>query len=293
MKKILITGALGQDGLILSKILLKNKYKVFGIVKNYKKIRVKKVTYQKVNLSKINIIKKEFDKIKPDVIIHFGSENPSKNEYIKKTIFNNNYTIMINLIDYVKLNRRIKFIYSNSSQIFSDSVIKANENSKINSKNYYTKYRINALNYLLKNKKKYNLNCTNLILFNHDSKFRNKKFLLPRLIKSIKQKNYNFIKEIYSQNIQMDFSHAEDICYAVYLLIKNKKNPNNLILSSGKITKINKLIDRYINKNFLNKIKIKKSKTGIIGNCNKAKRILGWKSKKNIFDAAQEIYNNS
>ena len=43
MKKIIITGALGQDGFILSKILLKNKYKVFGIVKNNKKKSLKKV----------------------------------------------------------------------------------------------------------------------------------------------------------------------------------------------------------------------------------------------------------
>ena len=42
MKKIIITGALGQDGFILSKILLKNKYKVFGIVKNNKKKKYKK-----------------------------------------------------------------------------------------------------------------------------------------------------------------------------------------------------------------------------------------------------------
>ena len=33
-KNIVLTGALGQDGLILSKILLKNGYNVVGIVKN-------------------------------------------------------------------------------------------------------------------------------------------------------------------------------------------------------------------------------------------------------------------
>ena len=33
MKKIIITGAYGQDGVILSTILRKKKYKVYGIVK--------------------------------------------------------------------------------------------------------------------------------------------------------------------------------------------------------------------------------------------------------------------
>ena len=46
-KKIaLITGAAGQDGIILSKILVRKKYKVFGIIKekNYLN-KVKKVKY--------------------------------------------------------------------------------------------------------------------------------------------------------------------------------------------------------------------------------------------------------
>ncbi len=87
MKKIIITGALGQDGFILSKILLKNKYKVFGIVKNNKKKSLKKVIYIKLDLSNFDLIKKKFDKIKPDVIVHFGSKNPSIHENIKKSLF--------------------------------------------------------------------------------------------------------------------------------------------------------------------------------------------------------------
>ena len=39
MNKVLITGAHGQDGIILSKILLKKKYKVFGIIKK-KRIKI-------------------------------------------------------------------------------------------------------------------------------------------------------------------------------------------------------------------------------------------------------------
>ena len=38
MNNVLITGAHGQDGIILSKILLKKKYKVFGIIKKKRMI---------------------------------------------------------------------------------------------------------------------------------------------------------------------------------------------------------------------------------------------------------------
>ena len=50
-KRIIITGAMGQDGKILSNILLKNNYSVIGLIKKkqlYK--RIKKVKYFNVNL---------------------------------------------------------------------------------------------------------------------------------------------------------------------------------------------------------------------------------------------------
>ena len=63
-----------------------------------------------------------------------------------------------------------------------------------------------------------------MILFNHDSALRNKKFLLPRIVKAIKEKNENFLNNIYKENIIKDFSHAEDICNAIYLLIRKNVN---------------------------------------------------------------------
>ena len=40
MKKIIITGAHGQDGIILSKILKNKNYKVFGVVKKTNKKKI-------------------------------------------------------------------------------------------------------------------------------------------------------------------------------------------------------------------------------------------------------------
>ena len=84
---------------------------------------------------------------------------------------------------------------------------------------------------------------TNVILFNHDSVFRNKKFLLPRIIKSIINKDVFFLKKIISENIHGDFSHAEDICNGLVKILFNKKNENNIILGSGYLTSMTQIID--------------------------------------------------
>ena len=120
-KKVLITGALGQNGIILSSLLLKKKYQVFGWIKKKKyNNKVNGVSYQIVNPEKKNDVLKILKKINPSAIIHFAAENPSyldkksnKNFYIK------NYRSSKNIIDAIKfLNLNTYFIFANSSQIF-------------------------------------------------------------------------------------------------------------------------------------------------------------------------------
>ena len=298
--KVLITGALGQDGVILSKILLKKKFKVFGIIKKKRyKNKIKGVKYLVTNLSRIIETKKLLLKIKPDYVVHLGSENPSyleKNK--KKLLFNNrNKKNSLNLINSIISNKlKATFIFGNSSQIFEKKYYQVNEKSKIVIKNSYTKFRIDILKVLKNLKKKINFRFINLILFNHDSIHRNKKFLFPRVIKAIKNENIKFINEIYKENIYGDFSHAEDICNGIYLLIKKNIVTDNIILSSKKLTSVNKIIYQLLNKKLRSKLiekkNINKKNINLIGDNSFAKKVLGWKIKKNISIATKEISRN-
>jgi len=148
---------------------------------------------------------------------------------------------------------------------------------------------------MLKYKKKEKINYTNAILFNHDSKFRNKKFLLPRIIYSIIKRDIIFLKDIMKVNIFADFSHAEDICKGLFKLMFSSINKDKLIFSSGKNTSVNKIIEYIVKKNKLNidvSFKKNKSQKSLIGNSNLSKKVLKWSPQKNIFIAANEIYKN-
>lgn len=292
MKKqtILITGAAGQDGIILSKILIKNQYQVYGFIKKKIANKIPNISYFNIKNKNFEKIQKILDIINPSVIVHFGSDNPSFEKQFNKSHYTKNLVFTKNLINYSSKNN-IKFIFPSSSQIFKKSKNKINELSKTLVTSYYTKFRIYSSKYLLKIKNKKKLKSTIAILFNHDSKYRNKRFLLPKLLKSIKNKKYGFVKNIYRENISGDFSHAEDICYGLYLLIKSKKNPDKLIFSSGIRTEINRIIEFFFPK--IKKIKLVNNinKSSNIGNNLKACKILKWKIKKEALDAAKEIYN--
>jgi len=293
-KNIVITGALGQDGIILSKILLKKNYNVFGIVKKFNSKQVKNVNYKKIDIISYNKISNFIDKINPLCLIHLGTENPNYIELKKKkNFYKNNLTVTKNLIRYYSLREpNKKLILIGTSQMYGKSKKKANLKTRFDPKNSYAKFRVESYKYMLSNKKKYNSNMSTAILFNHDSMYRKKKFLIPRLIKLIKLKSFKKINEIYQENISADFSHAEDVCNGLYKLIISKKNPNKLIFSSGKETFINEIIDYLLKKNKIKKkfhVNNQKKNSTPIGDNSFTRKLLDWKITKNIFIASNEL----
>ena len=254
-RNIVITGALGQDGIILSKLLLKKKYNVIGIVKRINSHRIINIKYNKVDLLNYNKVSNFLEKINPICVIHLGTENPNYIELKrKKDFYKNNLKATKNLIKYFSLNKpKKKLILIGTSQMYGKLIKLADLKSKFDPINSYAKFRVESYKYMLNNKKKYQSKMTTAILFNHDSQYRKRKFLIPRLIRLIKSKNFKKINEIYQENITGDFSHAEDICNGLYKLIISKDNPNKLIFSSNKETFINDIIKYLLRKKNIKK----------------------------------------
>ena len=294
-KNIIITGGNGQDAKILSQVV--KKYNInFLIKKKYRNLSTKKnISYSKINLLNYKNIFSHIKKIKPFAVIHLASNNNSANN--KKQNYNldykNNFLMTKNLILAITNNeQKIKFIFAGSSLMFKKKTGIVNETSQFEVTSLYSKYKINAHKLIMKYKKKFGLNACTAILFNHDSIHRNKKFLLPRIIRYLKNKNYNKIYKIYKENIYGDFSHAEDICKGILKLIEIKKMPDKIILSSNKLSSINELIrygqDFYKYKQtYKNNFKFKKKL--LIGNNTFAKKNLLWRPRKNIFLAFKEL----
>ena len=298
-KNILITGANGQDGKIILKKLSKRKVNLFLLDRKFEK-KIKKKTIKYFNFSLKNKIKLEklFKNYKIDTILNLASNNPNfkENNYYKHYVENiNNSKNLIN--NSIKHNNKVRFISCSSSRIFKKTKGLVNENSRVSADDFYSRFRIEMNNYLIQiQKKNKNFIFTNVILFNHDSIYRNKKFLMPRVVSAIISKNKKFLNEIIKENIAMDYSHADDICNGLIKIALTKKKVINIILSSGKKTYINNIIKFLIKKNKINlKFDFNKIKKNfcIIGNNKFAEKIINWKIKKNIFLAAQEIYKKN
>ena len=297
MKTVLITGALGQDGIILSKIFLKKSYKVLGIIKKKNKNLVKGVKYIVNNLKSNKKIFKILNKSNPSIIIHLAAINKSY-YFREKENYKNNYLLNLvctkNLIQSaVKMKKLKKFIFAGSSLMFKKKKkIIVNENSIFRSKDFYSKYKIDSFRYLQKISKKNNFNSTTILLFNHDSIYRNKKFLIPKLVKSFIRKDKDYIEKIFCLNISGDFSNAENICYGIYKLSVSKKKIPKIILSSGKRFFINDIIDFLIKKfplKISKNLKVSKNNYKHIGSNKLARKLINYKNKGNFLNVVNQI----
>ena len=302
MKKVLITGALGQNGKILSNFYNKKNYQVSGFIKKNQKGKIKGISYFNNNLLNKKKIEKHLYQIKPNVILHLASRNDSYSKRLKKDNYKNNYIynlkITKNLVDaIIKTGIKSKLIFAGSSVMFSNQKKNiVSEKDKFGSREFYGKYKIDAHNYIhLKTNKKFK--ATTVILFNHDSVYRNKKFLIPRLIEAVKKKKIKFIKKIFIENINGDFSHAEDICKGIYKVSINNKNIKSIILSSGKRFYLNSLLNYFIKKNKIdlqiskNQIKKNSENYKFLGSNLLAKKLINYKPQKNLMVAAKNIFN--
>ena len=298
IKNVFITGGFGQDGKILTDLLISKRVKLNVLFRNNKKIiRRKNVNFTHLDLNNKKKIDKIFMNIKPDIVVHLASNNPSYNQKSYKIFYRDNMIATKNIFySTFKNNLKAKFIFCSSSQIFQKKSGPVNEKSKNKMSSNYTKFRIDADRFMLKFKKEYKIKYTNAILFNHDSKYRNKKFIIPKLVNHIKRNKISFINMVIKKNIYADFSHAEDICKGIKKLMFSKINIDKIIFSSNRNVSLNEIIFYLIKKNKIN-INInsiyKKLKKGLIGNNNLAQNKLNWVVKKNIFIAAQEIFEST
>lgn len=293
-KNVFITGGAGQDGQILTILLQKKKINLTIFYKDKIPKNIKGVNFIKEDLLNKKKIDTLFKKIKPNMVLHLAANNPSYHEKNYEIFFNKNFLATKNIFySTFEANKKARFIFCSSSQIFRKKKGIVNEKSKVLEATDYTKFRIKSDLIMLKYKKKEKIHYTNAILFNHDSVYRNKKFLLPRVVSAIIEKDYSFLNDIIKKNIFADFSHADDICNALYKIMFGKTNLDKLILSSGKSTSVNDIIQFILKKNKLRldiNLNQSKAKKTLIGNNMLACQKLKWSSKKNIFTAANEIY---
>tara|TARA_Y100000590_G_scaffold94485_1_gene107062 strand:+ start:278 stop:1336 length:1059 start_codon:yes stop_codon:yes gene_type:complete len=281
-KKIaLIFGITGQDGSYLAELLLKKKYKVYGVKRRTSLIHTTRIDhiYEDFHL-KPNLILKYgdvtdfsnvfnlIDQIRPHEIYNLAAQSNvgvsfELAEYTAQTDSIGTLRILeaIRIID---KKRKMKFYQASTSEIFGNSPDKPyNEKSKFEPASPYGTAKLYSY-WITKNyREAYSMFASNGILFNHESPRRGENFISRKtilgLIKVLKGKQKClYLGNIYSKR---DWGHAKEFVEAQWRILQSKK-PDDFVIATGKNYSVKDLINLVLKKLKI-KAKWKKNKDGL------------------------------
>ena len=305
-KKIaLILGVTGQDGSFMAELLLKKGYVVHGLVR-------KSATGNLRNVSKIIASNKFFkihhgdlldfvsitniiSKIKPDEIYNFADQDHVRWSFeLPSYSFAVTGASVINILEIIKEHSpKSKFFQPLSSNMFGGSNnSRQNETESLTPRSIYALGKVTAYHACKLYRDVFGLKICGAIFYNHESEIRPEEYVTRKITKAVARIYYGKQKtlKLGDVNAKIDWGYAKDYVEVSHKIMQQKK-PDFFIIASGKKHSVLEFVKKsfnYVGLDYKKYIKIEKklfrpSKTvSLVGNTNKARKILKYRTKTNL-----------
>ncbi len=250
MEKVLITGITGQDGIFLSKNILKTNpgAQIYGVSRrkddqnskqNFLKVGIENIDNIKIHninlLDKLEV-RKLIQTVKPTIIYNLsGPSSVTESLIHSEKTFDKITMIFENLISAMFEEKfLVPFFQASSSEMFgkNDGVL-LTETSEFNPQSPYAKAKLRNHERVLELSREFNIKSG--IMFNHESEFRKSEYLFQKVIngaKNISQKKLKTLK-IGSLSYERDWTFAGDVSKAM-IKINNYGSESSYVIGSGK-----------------------------------------------------------
>ena len=308
-KIAIITGISGQDGSYLAELLIKKKYKVFGILNPKKKSNLKniknfekKIFIKKIDINNFSKIKNLIKKVKPNEFYHLAAQSfinyKFEDEFFKLNPNINGTHYILSAIK--EFSPKTRFYFAASSELFGNCLTSPqNEETKFNPRSAYGVSKVAGF-YLTKNyRDAYKIHACSGILYNHESPRRNESFVSRKITKNLALILKGKAKKINLGNInsKRDWGHAKDYVLAMWKMLQLKK-PQDFVIGTGRSHTVKDFIKtafKHVNLDYKKYIIIDKKlfrpndKISLRANYSKAKKILKWKPTINFKKLVKEM----
>lgn len=232
---IIITGITGQDGIFLTSLLLeRTDANIFGITRSKNNVEFIKIIQKlrpvdewRINLVNLNLLEKlsvkQFIKdTNPTAIFNLSGPSSVYNSITNpelgieiETIFDNLTSAMI------ELNNFPFFFQASSSEMYgSNTNTFLDEESEMSPQSPYAESKFKNHLKIKEFSKVFNWKIVSGIMFNHESEYRKKDFLIPKIINAALNLNQLDKKELIvgSLDLTRDWTHAKDISKGIFAL---------------------------------------------------------------------------
>ncbi len=300
-KKIIITGGLGFIGLSLVEKLSK-KYEIIIIDRAKKKLQGKKLKIVRCDITYL----KSLNRLKVKnvyCLIHLAGQSSGPRSYdIPEKDLKLNLLSTINIVNFCKAKKIKKIIFASTFTVYGDTTSKKiNENEKCDPKSFYGLSKLASERYLAKLSEKYKLKWNVLRFFNvygpGQDLSRKDQGIVSIFLDLIRNNTRINVKG--SLNRFRDLVYIDDVVNALELIIKDKKNYNQIYnVGTGKKTTIKqliKLVSKVYNKENKIKVRVTQSTPGDMMGCyadlNKIKKDLKFLPKVSLLKGITKFKN--
>ncbi|MBN2452709.1 MAG: GDP-mannose 4,6-dehydratase [Candidatus Omnitrophica bacterium] len=242
MKRAIVVGCEGQDGRLLTGLLMRKKYEVLSIDKGIAR-STGRLRFKAVDISSAKDVRQAVKRFRPDEIyylaaFHHSSEDaPIENLELSAQSYKVNVFSLINFLEAIKeASPATRLFYAASSHIFGNARSRIqDENTPINPVSIYGITKAAGLFICRFYRERYSVFVSAGILYNHESSLRGEKFISRKIIKGAMDIRKGRRKKIVLGDLSSteDFGYAPDYVEAMHKIL-NIADSGDFIIATGK-----------------------------------------------------------
>ena len=244
MKTALITGITGQDGSYLAEHLLKNGYKVYGIVRRSSNIKydriehiIKEIEILNADLLDQNSLMLAMERAKPDEVYNLAAQSFVPISW-EQPVLTGEFTAL-GVTRVLEAIRRVcpsaRFYQASSSEMFGKvQEVPQTEKTIFYPRSPYGVSKVYGHWITINYRESYNLFTCSGILFNHESPRRGLEFVTRKITRATAEIKYGLIDHLEIGNLgsKRDWGFAGDYVLAMHLML-NQNLPDDYIIATG------------------------------------------------------------
>ena len=241
--RALIIGITGQDGSLLSELLLSKGYEVHGIKRRSSSFNTQRLDpfFDRLHLhygdltdatSLIRIL----SEVQPDEVYNLGAQS-----HVAVSFEMPEYTADVNALGTLRVLEAIRFLkldcrfyQASTSEIFGDSAPPQNEETPFRPRSPYAIAKLHAHWTTVNYREAYGLFACCGILFNHESPVRGETFVTRKIVRGLTRIKQGRDQYLYLGNLdaRRDWGHAKDYVRAQWLMLQHAE-PRDYVIASG------------------------------------------------------------
>jgi GDPmannose 4,6-dehydratase len=258
MKRALITGITGQDGLYLSELLLSKGYEVFGLIRgqNNPKLDLVRRTVPDVTLltgdiTDLSSLIRAFGTAQPDEVYNLGAIS-----FVAYSWENAKLTAdvtgqgVLNMLEATRLYAgddlgKVRFYQASSSEMFGKvQEVPQKETTLLWPRSPYGVAKVFGHYMTINYRESYGMHASSGILFNHESPRRGPEFVTRKVTRAVARISLGLQENVSLGNLdaKRDWGFAGDYVEAMWLMLQ-QEHGDDYVVATGETHSIRDLLD--------------------------------------------------